>query len=175
MRNQWTVMIFLLFSLSLAACQPIQASPITKTTSTTSALTSVEEANKAVVLRFYEEVVNQKNPALLAELFDPNIVAHELDFGEDGGNLEEVMTSMPDVQTTISLWVIEDDLVTVVVTFNGTHTGGTLLGVPATGKPVTFSIIDIWRVRDGKLTELWHNVPNSDMLEQIQPTAGAVQ
>lgn len=85
------------------------------------------------------------------------------------------MTSMPDVETTISLWLIKDDLVAAVVTFNGTHTGGTLLGVPATGKPVTFSIIDIWRVRDGKLTELWHNVPNSDMLEQIQPTAGAVQ
>jgi hypothetical protein len=65
MRNQWTVIIFLLFSLSLAACQPVQASPITKTTSTASALTSEEEANKAVVLRFYEEVVNQKNPALL--------------------------------------------------------------------------------------------------------------
>ena len=46
-----------------------------------------------------------------------------------------------------------------------------MLGVAATGKPVSFSIIDIWRVKDGKLAEIWHNVPNGDILAQINPPA----
>ena len=38
-----------------------------------------------------------------------------------------------------------------------------------TGKQITWSLIDLWRVEDGKVTELWHNIPNNDILEQIQP------
>ncbi len=34
------------------------------------------EDNKAVVRRFYEEVVNQKKRAALDEVFDPNLVDH---------------------------------------------------------------------------------------------------
>jgi predicted ester cyclase len=62
--------------------------------------------------------------------------------------------------------VVEGDLVTTQVTFRGTHQGE-FLGVAPTGKPMTFSIIDIWRVQNGKITELWHNVPVADILEQI--------
>ncbi len=163
------LVLLMMVILSLVACQPIRAEPATQIQATTNGNTPDEEANQALIQRFYDEAVNQKNPAVIGELFDPNIVFHDLDFGADGGNIEEVMTSMPDVETTISLWVVRDDLVTAVVTFNGTHTGGELLGVPATDKPVTFTIIDIWRVKDGKITELWHNVPNSDILEQVQP------
>lgn len=129
-----------------------------------------EAANKAVVQRFYTEVVDQKNQDALKEIFDAKMIAHDLDFGAHGGDLGGVLTGLPDVKTKISLWVIKDDLVTAVVTFSGTHKG-TLLGIAPTGKPVTFSLIDIWRVKNGKLVEIWHNVPNSDILAQIKPPA----
>jgi predicted SnoaL-like aldol condensation-catalyzing enzyme len=35
------------------------------------------------------------------------------------------------------------------------------------GKTVTWSIIELWRISDNKVVELWHNVPNDDILEQI--------
>jgi hypothetical protein len=41
------------------------------------------------------------------------------------------------------------------------------VGVAATDKPVTWSIIDVWRVKDGMITDMWHNVPNEELLEQI--------
>jgi predicted ester cyclase len=165
------LMVMMLVALSLAACQPVQAMADKQRASADSALTAVEKANKAVVERFYEEVVNQRHPEVIGELFDPSIVFHDLDFGADGLDIGLLLKTMPDVKANVSLLVVKNDLVTTVVTFKGTHTNGELLGVPTTGYPVTFSIIDIWRVNDGKFTELWHNVPNSDILEQLQPVA----
>lgn len=156
--------------MGLVACQPIQALPKAKAASTTSVLSSDEVANKAVIQRFYEEVVNQKHMDALGELFDANLVIHDLDYGADNtGDLGEMLlTGLPDVKVTISLWVVQDDLVTAVATYRGTHTGE-FIGVAPTGNPVTFSLIDIFRVKDGKAIELWHNVPVADEMEQIQP------
>lgn len=130
--------------------------------------TNMEAANKAVVQRFYDEVFTQKKMAVLDEVFDPNMVVHDLDVGgEFPGILPETLAAFPDVKATVNLWVIEGDIVTAYVTFNGTHQAE-FMGVAATGKAITFSIIDIFRVKDGKVVELWHNVPNEDVLEQIQ-------
>lgn len=147
------------------AVEPLDASATKHETADDAA--KQEAANKAVVQRFYTEVVDQKNLDALKEIFDAKMVAHDLDFGAHGGDLGGVLTGLPDVKTKISLWVIKNDLVTAVVTFSGTHKG-TLLGIAPTGKPVTFSLIDIWRVKNGKLVEIWHNVPNSDILAQIK-------
>ena len=126
------------------------------------------EASQAVVQRFYDEVFTQKKMAVLNELFAPNLVVHDLDFGGvlPGGDLPGTLAAFPDVVATVNLWVVEDDLVTAYVTYNGTHQAE-FLRVPATGKAVTWSIIDIWRVKDGKIVELWHHIPNDDILEQI--------
>jgi predicted ester cyclase len=66
----------------------------------------------------------------------------------------------------VDLWVIEGDLLTAVVTVSGTHLGE-LMGVAPTGNKVTWSHIDIWRIKDGKIVEVWHNFPTADILEQI--------
>jgi steroid delta-isomerase-like uncharacterized protein len=51
-------------------------------------------------------------------------------------------------------------------TASGTHKGD-LLGVPATGRPIKITGIDIFRVQDGKLAELWQNWDQLQMLQQI--------
>lgn len=132
--------------------------------------TAAEQANLAVAQRFYDEVFTQKKMEVLAEVFDANLVIHDLDVGGElpGGTLPGTLAAFPDVVATINFWVVENDLVTAYVTYNGTHQAE-FLGVPATGKAVTWSIIDIFRVKDGKVVELWHNIPNEDILEQIAP------
>lgn len=129
-----------------------------------------KQANQAVVQRFYDEVFTQKKLAVLGEIFDPNLIIHDLHVGgglNGGGPLAETLAAFPDVKATVNLWVSEGDLVTAYVTYKGTHQAA-YLGVAATGNAVTWSIIDIWRVKDGKIVELWHNIPNDDILEQIK-------
>lgn len=165
--------LLLITMLVMGACQPIQRLPDTKPAAAASALTSLEQANQAVAQRFYDEVFTQKKMAVLGEIFDANLVIHDLDVGGELGGatlLEDTLTAFPDVQATINLWVVEGDLVTAYVTYVGTHQAK-FLGVASTGKVVTWSIIDIMRVQNGRITELWHDVPNGDILEQIQPEA----
>jgi predicted ester cyclase len=157
--------LLLLFLLFLAACQPIQALPATQTTATVAAETPLEQANKAVVQRFYEEVINQKHVEVFQEIFDPKVVDHQLGLGPMIGDPARE-GFFPDLHIKVDLWVIEGDLLTAVVTVSGTHLGE-LMGVAPTGNKVTWSHIDIWRIKDGKIVEVWHNFPTADILEQI--------
>jgi len=170
-----TVGLWLLLALLLSACQPIQQLPATQTASAASAETSTEAASKAVVQRLYEEVLNQKQLNVADEIFDANVIDHN--GGPNGGEAAKagvavVLTGLPDLQVTADLWIIKGDLVTSRVTFTGTQTGE-LMGVAPTGKPVTWTHIDIHRVQNGKITDIWHNIPVADILHQIQgdPTA----
>jgi predicted ester cyclase len=58
-------------------------------------------------------------------------------------------------------WTMDGDLVTVVVTVSGAYQTE-LMSVAPTGKKGTFSLIDIWRIKDGKITDIWHNAPIAD-------------
>ncbi|MFN8468471.1 MAG: ester cyclase [Caldilineaceae bacterium] len=171
MKNRWVLALVLLSSVVLAACRPVMAQPATQGAAPAEhKRTAQEEANRAVAQRFYDEVFTDKNLGALPEIFDANLVVHDLDIGGEPADaaLDTTLTAFPDVQSTIDLWIVDGDLVTAVVTNKGTHQAE-YMGVPATGRPVTFHIIDVFRIKDGKVVDLWHNVPTEDILEQIQP------
>jgi predicted ester cyclase len=66
----------------------------------------------------------------------------------------EQQTATAEVQFTPEIhWqVAAGDLVTTYKTYHGTHQGE-FLGIPATGKKVSFYTVDAMRVVDGKITE----------------------
>ena len=55
---------------------------------------------------------------------------------------------------------------TAVVTVSGTQQAA-ILDIAPTGNKVTWSQIDVWRVQDGKIIDVWHNFPEADILLQI--------
>jgi hypothetical protein len=55
---------------------PVGKRPLPEMSKTEEDIRMSTEDNKAVVRRFYEEVVNQKKRAALDEVFDPNVVDH---------------------------------------------------------------------------------------------------
>src|ERR1700693_4894801 len=132
------------------------------------------EENKAIVRNMFEEVFNKGNLAAVDQLFAPNIVAH-LDYpsnlpvpAEYQLSLEELKqvvsqfrTTFPDLHYTVELQVAEGDMVVTRVTARGTHTGEyrglTYKGIPPTGKQVTWTETQIFRIADGKLVEQWSN------------------
>ncbi|MEO0836111.1 MAG: ester cyclase [Cyanobacteria bacterium J06642_3] len=50
--------------------------------------------------------------------------------------------------------------------FTGTHQGA-LMGIPATGKQVTFSVIHIDRVENGKIVEHWGQGDVQELMRQL--------
>lgn len=63
-------------------------------------------------------------------------------------------TAFPDFHADIHWQTVEDDKVTTFKTYHGTHRAE-FLGVPATGREIHFDTIDVFRVRDGRLTDHW--------------------
>jgi predicted ester cyclase len=113
---------------------------------------------KAIVLRLYDEVFNQKRLDVLAGIFAADLVDHT--GGPQGGEgakgpVVAILAAIPDLHVTSEVWVVEGDLVATFVSFTGTLQED-FLGVAATGQPVAWSHIDIHRVRDGQIAEIWH-------------------
>lgn len=136
------------------------------------------QANKALVHRFVEEVQNQHNLAALNRFYSPDFVDHSgiTDPPTRAGSREffaMVFAAFPDMHFIIRQQLAEGDKVVTHKTFRGTHQGP-FMGIPATGKQVTFDVIDIFTIADGILTE--HRAV-SDMFSLMQqlgvvPTPG---
>ena len=63
-------------------------------------------------------------------------------------------TAFPGLQTTHEDTIAEEDKVVIRWTLSSTHTGP-WLGISPTGRSFCVSGIDIFRIVDGKLVELW--------------------
>lgn len=62
---------------------------------------------------------------------------------------------MPDARFTLHDVFATEDRVVTRWTWEGTLTGGPLLGVEPTGQKLEFDAIDVWDVKDGQLYEHW--------------------
>jgi predicted ester cyclase len=61
----------------------------------------------------------------------------------------------------------EDDLVWVYNTIAGTHTGEGFLGLPPTGNKIKYDVVDMFRLRDGKLSEHWDVADTKALFSQV--------
>jgi predicted ester cyclase len=92
--------------------------------------------------------------------------------------VSQFRTTFPDLHYTVELQVAEGDMVVTRVTARGTHTGEyrglTFKGIPPTGKQVTWTETQIFRIADGKIVEQWSNEDDLGRLQQVGalPTPG---
>jgi predicted ester cyclase len=78
------------------------------------------------------------------------------------------LNACPDLHATVDdLLAAEADTVVARLTYRGTDTGGFLRGYPATGRPFEFGAIYIWRLRGGKLAELWQEADRVRLMQQL--------
>ena len=116
------------------------------------------EANKALVRRLVDEAQCNGNLAVVDEIFAEDFVDHTPFPGvpptRDGvkmlfGYLRSVF---PDLRVRIHEQVADEEKVVTRKTFEGTHRAD-FMGVPPTGRPVSFEVIDILTVRNGRISE----------------------
>lgn len=79
--------------------------------------------------------------------------------------------AFPDLHIAVEDLIAEGDKVVVRNTVTGTHTGGEYLGLPATGKSVSYNEIFVLRFEHGRIAETWGVV---DVLAQMKQL-GVVQ
>jgi predicted ester cyclase len=132
----------------------------------------MSDQNKSTTRRFYEEVFNQKKLATVDELCSPTFVDHNPGPGQAPGPqglktwLQQLFQAFPDLTATIDEMIAERDLVVTRLTCHATHKGA-FMGAAPTGKKVTFTSLDMVRMKDGRATEVWHEGNDAAVLMQL--------
>jgi predicted ester cyclase len=129
------------------------------------------EENKAIALRT-SEIVNQKNPNLLEEIYPPDFVWHGPDQDIRGYEQAKQLSStlfaaFPDAQMTDEDVIAEGEKVVRRYTTRGTHQGETEVFGPPTGRQVELKGITIQRIEGGKIVEEWESYDNLSMMKQL--------
>jgi predicted ester cyclase len=136
------------------------------------------ETNVAVVRALVERVVNGRDDAALDEVLSDDFVAHDAGPGMPPGKagmlalLRAWRRAFPDWVDTIVDVVAQHDLVVIRVHATGTHLGP-IAGIAPTGAAVEWDIIEIVRVRDGRICEQWGQSNFAGVLDRLRTLAAA--
>lgn len=127
----------------------------------------MQEQNKKLVRKLYEECINSGKMEMLADLV-------ATDYSGDGingiagfaNNIELLRKGFPDIHFTVEDLIAEGDRVTARWQWKGTH-DGIFRVYPATHKQVTNDGIVIYQIRDNKIIHSWLQTDRLGALQQI--------
>ena len=136
---------------------------------------NTQEANKALIRRWFEEVWNKGRAEAIPEMFAENGIAHGL--SDDVHNPlrgptgflpfhGQFRNAFPNIEVIVEDQVAEGDLVATRCTVRGKHTGDGL-GIAATHSPVDLTGMTITRIDNGKIVEAWNNFDFMKMYRQL--------
>ncbi len=137
--------------------------------------TTTVEANKSLLRRVFDEIVNGRNLDLLDELYREDMIDHDPLPGAPAGipgvryTLGSLQAAFSDLHVTIHEVSAHGDKVVLHNTWSGTQ-DGKLLGLPPTRKRVAYDGIVIFRVQDGLVAERWGLVDVDGLARQLDPT-----
>jgi len=127
--------------------------------------------NKDIVREFYEEVFRKHNLSAVGRYMHEDYIQHNPDADQGSAGFIEFhkgfFAAIPDHCATINEIVADRDLVYVYNTITGTHTGEGFLGFPPTGNKVRYDVVDMFRLRDGKLCEHWDVADTRALFTQV--------
>ena len=130
------------------------------------------EENKAVVRRFFEELLSTDNLALADEILSPDFRFYfagspdPMDLKRYKDFLAARRAAFPDRRFAVEDMIAEGDKVSARFTMRGTH-NGELRGIAPSGREVTMSGIDIIRLKEGKMVEDRVEVDQLGMMQQL--------
>ena len=139
-------------------------------------MTSTEQnqttQNKAIVSDFIDALFTRGDLGAADAFLAEDFINHDPPFGgsadREGLRAAAAMfrSAFPDWHSDLGLLIGEGDLVVEQFTASGTQRGE-IMGVPASGRAVTLSGIQIFRVRDGRITERWGRLDDLGLLTQL--------
>src|SRR5215212_5850221 len=136
----------------------------------------MSEQNKTLARRWFEDLFSRGDLDAANEILSAEFVDH-LPREEERG-IEELKhyvtiyrTAFPDIQDTVEEIVAEGDKVVICWRSRGTHQGE-FMGVPPTGRHVTFTGMRLFRISENKIVESWVNIDERGLQEQLGAVSG---
>ena len=131
---------------------------------------SRQEANKAIAMRVFDEILSQGKFDVADQIYAKDFVNHGLhrnfNLEEDQAAARWEKQTAPDMKLTVDLMVAQDDFVTAVWTARGTNTAR-IGWLPATNVKFEERGLTVWRIIDGKIHDEWTSFDDLSILRQI--------
>jgi predicted SnoaL-like aldol condensation-catalyzing enzyme len=129
------------------------------------------EMNRQVVREFYEVVFKKHDLTAVPKYMHDDYIQHNPAADQGSAGFiefhEGFFAAIPDHCATINQIVADGDLVFVFNTITGTHTGKGFLNYPPTGNKIKYDVVDMFRLRDGKLCEHWDVADTRALFTQV--------
>jgi steroid delta-isomerase-like uncharacterized protein len=116
--------------------------------------------NERVVEAFLQDVINEHHGDHAINYLNPGMqwsggtVGTVTGSANVAGLFASVVAAFPDAHITINDIFAQGDQVVVRVVVSGTQEGA-ILGIPASGRFVQWDGVDVYRLSDGKMSNIW--------------------
>jgi predicted ester cyclase len=136
--------------------------------------------SRAIVDRWFGDVLNGHDMAVLAEVASPNILIHPTAMpceatyvGLAGATrwLEGQWGAFSDLSIVDYSTVASSDIVAARWSARGTSSGQFLI-LPPTGETVEYTGVSMYRVEDGRIAEIWETRNTIGIMHQLNPQIG---
>ena len=133
------------------------------------------EENKAVARAIIDRIFVHQEDAAIDELIAEDFVPHTfgpMPPGREGlrAGMRRAGAGLSEARFTIDDMIAEGDQVAVRVTSSARQTGP-FMGLEATGNRYSIEEIHIFRIRDGRLVEHWHQFDKMGLMQQLKGDA----
>jgi steroid delta-isomerase-like uncharacterized protein len=130
--------------------------------------------------RYNQDVWNAHNPDALAKYVAPDARVHSMTPGNVAGTgldylkarAKSLFDAFPDIEFALEDVVQQGDRVAARVTLQGTQRGE-FGGIPAAGKRMKVYDFAMYRIADGKITDIWSLIDMQAMRDQLQGGSGS--
>src|SRR5438270_2519413 len=121
------------------------------------------ENNKLIIIKFVEELWNQRKLEIADDIFDIECQTFQLQSGANltpsprgpeiiKKHISEWLSGFPDLKFSLEQMIAEGNRVFSLLTMNGTHRG-LWQGIPPSGKRVNIRLMTIHRIQKCKIIE----------------------
>ena len=133
---------------------------------------STIEENKNLIKNLFDEVSNQHNLEAVPKYWANDFFNHNAFPGQPAGSigvklsLQNLFTIFPDYKEDIIDMIAEKDKVVVYANLSGTHSKE-FMGIGATNRLVQFKVMEIFRIENNQVKEMWVMADFSSLLQQL--------
>src|SRR5436190_1153776 len=139
--------------------------------------TAVE--NTVIVRAWHEEVINRRNPAILQDILSPDVMHHAaggypkiMNATGVAAMMADFLAAFPDIRYSFDQFLVQDDYVVERYSATGTQ-HGQFGDLPPSGRMATWTGINIFRIKCGRIVEVWSEVDAVNRRQQLTGTTSA--
>lgn len=126
---------------------------------------------KDIVVKFFEDGYTNQNYNFVMTCVAENYIDHSPAAARSNADAVGILKIVAEQFSNLKVRALdafaEGNMVATRVLYDGIHSG-TCMGIPATGKHITFEALENFKVENGKITESWGYWPDKEIEQKLK-------